>query len=353
MVSQLVIAVVLTIGVSALCSILEAMVLSITTAEIENFKKKSPKRGSLIEKYRNEIDETSSAILSLNTIANTLGATLAGGLAEKAFGDGSNSLLWFAGGMTLGILFFSEILPKNLAVIYRSDMLPLFVPPLIVVRFLMSPFSKVCKITMRVMVPIKEKSTDEDEEEIILLARKGAKEGTLSADESDWVTNALRLDGVKVREIMTPRTVMLALDESLCVEKVFDQYPNVPFARIPVYTDNIDHITGVVRRRDLHNAMVEEKSHTQLKDLALNPLFVPENASADKALRLLLAEHSQLSVVVDEFGSVAGVLAMEDIIESILGQEIFEHDDLAVDMRELAKRRHHLQTPPNPDSTSN
>ena len=351
MVSQLVIAVVLTIGVSALCSILEAMVLSVTTAEIENFKKKSPRRGNIIEKYRLEIDETSSAILSLNTIANTLGATLAGGLAEKTFGDGSNSILIFAGGMTLGILFFSEILPKNLTVIYRSEMIGVLVPPLVVVRFLMSPFSKVCKFTMRAMVPVKEKSTEEDEEEIILLARKGAKEGTLSADESDWVTNALRLDGVKVSEIMTPRTVMLTLDESLSVEKVFQQYPNVPFARIPIYSDNIDHITGVVRRRDLHNAMVEDKPHLILKDLALNPLFVPENASADKALRLLLAEHSQLSVTVDEFGSVAGVLAMEDIIESILGQEIFEHDDLAVDMRQLAKRRHDLQSANNSAQT--
>ncbi len=340
MVTQLVIAVVLTIGVSALCSILEAMVLSVTTAEIENFKKQSPKRGSLIEKFRNEIEETSSAILSLNTIANTLGATLAGGLAEKTFGDGSNSILIFAGGMTLGILFFSEILPKNLTVIYRSDMLGVLIPPLVIVRFLMSPFSKICKFTMRAMVPTKEKSNEEDEEEIILLARKGAKEGTLSEDESDWVTNALRLDGVKVSEIMTPRTVVLALDENLSVGKVFEQFPNVPFARIPVYSDNIDHITGVVRRRDLHNTMVEDKPAIKLKDLARPPLFVPENASADKALRLLLAEHSQLSVAVDEFGSVAGVLAMEDIVESILGQEIFEHDDLAVDMRELAKRRH-------------
>ena len=197
---------------------------------------------------------------------------------------------------------------------------------------------------MRAMVSPKEKSTEEDEEEIILLAKKGAKEGTLSAEESDWVTNALRLDDVKVSEIMTPRTVMLALEENLTVEKVFNEYPNVPFARIPVFSDNIDHVTGVVRRRDLHNAMVEENSNTQLKDLALNPLFIPENATADKALRLLLAEHSQLSIAVDEFGSVAGVLAMEDIIESILGQEIFEHDDLAVDMRELAKRRHDQQT---------
>ena len=347
MASQLVIAVILTIGVSAICSILEAMVLSVTTAEIENLKKTSPKRGNLLERYRSEIDETSSAILSLNTIANTLGATLSGGLAEKTFGDGSNSILLFAGGMTLGILFFSEILPKNLTVIYRSDMLAFLVPPLVIVRFIMSPFSKACKFTMRAMVQPKQKSSEEDEEEIILLARKGAKEGTLSADESDWVTNALRLDGVKVSEIMTPRTVMLTLEQNLTVENVFDQYPNVPFARIPLYSDNIDYITGIVRRRDLHNAMVEERGQTLLKDLALQPLFVPENASADKALQLLLAQHCQLSITVDEFGSVAGVLALEDIIESILGQEIFEHDDLAVDMRELAKRRHDIQTDGN------
>ena len=344
MASQLVIAVSLTIGVSALCSILEAMVLSVTTAEIEQFKKKAPKRGRLLDQARFEIEETSAAILSLNTIANTLGATLAGGLAEKTFGDGSNSILFFAGGMTLGILFFSEILPKNLAVSYRAEMLAFLIPPLVAVRWLMTPFSKICKFTMQAMVPPKKKSSDKDEEEIILLARKGAKEGTLSNDESDWVTNALRLDGVKVSEIMTPRTVMLALDENLTVEKVFENYPNVPFARIPTYSDNIDHITGVVRRRDLHNAMVEEKPQTLLSSLAFNPLFVPENAGADKALRLLLAEHSQLSIAVDEFGSVAGVLAMEDIMESILGQEIFEHDDLAVDMRELAKRRHDAQS---------
>ena len=131
MASQLVIAVSLTIGVSALCSILEAMVLSVTTAEIEQFKKKAPKRGRLLDQARFEIEETSAAILSLNTIANTLGATLAGGLAEKTFGDGSNSILFFAGGMTLGILFFSEILPKNLAVSYRAEMLAFLIPPLV------------------------------------------------------------------------------------------------------------------------------------------------------------------------------------------------------------------------------
>jgi len=340
MISQLIVAVSLTIGVSSLCSILEAMILSITTAEIEDFKDRSPKWGHKLSKFRDEIDETSSAILSLNTIANTLGATLVGGLAEKSFGNGENTLLIFACGMTLGILFFAEILPKNFTVSYRTEMLPYLVPPLVMVRFCMSPFSKICKFTMRAMVPEKEKSSEEDENEIILLAQKGAKEGTLTSEESDLVTNALKLDGIKVSEIMTPRTVMLALDELLSIEDTFKQHPNIPFARIPIYSDNIDHITGIVRRRDLLNSMVAGNSNTSLLHHAKDALFIPENASADKALRLLLSEHCQLSVVVDEFGSVTGVLALEDIVESILGQEIFEHDDLAVDMRELAKRKH-------------
>jgi len=133
---------------------------------------------------------------------------------------------------------------------------------------------------------------------------------------------------------------MLALEETVTVEEVFQKHPNVPFARIPLFSDTIDHITAIIRRRDLHNAMVEGKSKLPIKQLSKEVVFIPENASADKALRLLLAKHCQLSVVVDEFGSVVGVLAMEDIIESILGQEIFEYDDLAVDMRELAKRKH-------------
>jgi len=179
----------------------------------------------------------------------------------------------------------------------------------------------------------------DEEEEIILLARKGAKEGSLSNNESDLVTNALRLDDVHVRDIMTPRTVVTAFEEDMTVEKVFDMHPNVPFARVPIFAETIDSVTGIVRRRDLLQAAAEDKDEVVIKELAQEVVFVPENASADKALRLLLAQHSQLVVVADEFGSTVGVLAMEDIIESILGQEIFEHDDIAVDMRELARRK--------------
>jgi CBS domain containing-hemolysin-like protein len=125
----------------------------------------------------------------------------------------------------------------------------------------------------------------------------------------------------------------------MTVGEVFTKHPNVPFARVPIFDETIDSVTGIVRRRDLLQAAAEDKDEVIIKELAQDVVFVPENASADKALRLLLAQHSQLVVVADEFGSTVGVLAMEDIIESILGQEIFEHDDVAVDMRELARRK--------------
>ena len=344
MINELIIAVSLTIGISALCSTLEAIILSVTTAEIENLKLSSEKKGLLLEKFHNEIEETSSAILSLNTIANTLGATLVGGLAETTLGGGGNNLFIFACGMTVGILFFAEILPKNLAFAYRKELVSKFIYPLFFVRIIMSPFSKICKVTVKAVVPEKEKEESSDEEEIILLAKKGAETGSLTNEESDLVTNALRLDRVQVHQIMTPRTVVTALEENLTVKEVFELHPNVPFARIPVFKDSIDKISGMVRRRDLHNAIVEKKENLKIYELAKDAIFVPENTTADKALRLLLAQHCQLSMVVDEFGSVVGVLAMEDIIENILGKEIFEHDDPAVDMRELAKQKHHFQS---------
>ena len=336
---ELIVAVTLTIGISALCSTLEAMILSITPAEIEALKKNSSRKGKMLERYRKEIEETTSSILSLNTIANTLGATLVGGLAEKAFGDGGNSLLIFAGGMTLGILFFAEIIPKNIAVAYRGGLQTNLVYPLAVVRFVMAPISKVCKATVKAVVPQNNEREIDEEEEIILLARKGAKEGSLSNNESDLVTNALRLDEIHVRDIMTPRTVVSAFEEDMTVGEVFKKHPNVPFARVPIFAETIDSVTGIVRRRDLLQAAAADKDEVVIRELAQEVVFVPENASADKALRLLLAQQSQLVVVADEFGSTVGVLAMEDIIESILGQEIFEHDDIAVDMRELARRK--------------
>ena len=333
----LALAVVFTLGVSGLCSILEAMILSTSAAEIEGLRKVRPKLGVLLEKFKREMEETTSAILTLNTIANTLGATLVGGLAAKIYGE--NKLIWFSVGLTVGILIFSEILPKNAGVIYRRSLQPVLVPLLAGVRFCMAPLSKLCKVTVNFVIQKKPEEAEADDE-IILLAEKSAKEGTLTTSERDMISNALSLDEINVGEIMTPRTVVMALEQEQAIGDVFaNNKNNIPFARIPVYRENIDDITGVVRRRELLSAMAADEPERKVSEFQQKPTFVPQVGTVAGALKTLQANNQQLGVVVDEFGSTVGVVAMEDIFEHILGQEIFEKDDPAQDMRELARQK--------------
>ena len=327
-----------TIGISALCSILEAMILSTTTAEIEALKKAHPRRGELLEKYKLGLEETSSAILSLNTIANTLGATMVGGLAVQLWPDGSNILLKVSTAMALAILFFSEIIPKNMGVLYRPELQPILVYPLSWVRAIMMPISSVVGMFVRFLLKPSQTDTDTDEE-IILLAEKSAKEGKLTASERDMINNALSLEDLLVDEIMTPRTVVHAFDDTETVGSLLEKSPNIPFARIPVYHDELDQIVGVVRRRDILSAKAKDEDDRLIKDFCFDPIFIPDNGAASHALQTFLKNHQQLAIVVDEFGSVSGVITMEDVIEHIIGQEIFEDDDPAVDMRDLARRR--------------
>jgi len=325
-----------TICVSAICSILEAMILSTTTSDIETLKKKNPNKGALLEKYWMDLEETTSAILSLNTIANTLGATLVGGLAAKLFGE--NTLIYFSIGMTVGILVFSEVIPKNVGVIYRSGILPMLIRPLQAIRLFMTPVSFLCKIAVFLVVP-KRVNQDISDDDIRLLAEKSEKDGNLTQDERVIITNALSLDEVLIETILTPRTVVTAIEQSLTVKEVFQQIPNLPFARIPVYQNNIDTIVGVVRRRDLLKCKADDQDDKKVSDLMSEPIFVLGNRTAADALQLFLKKNQQLAIVLDEYGSVEGVVTMEDVVEHILGQEIFEPDDVAIDMREFAKKQ--------------
>ena len=138
---------------------------------------------------------------------------------------------------------------------------------------------------------------------------------------------------------MTPRTVVMALDKDMTVERVFSENPNLNFSRIPVYSDTIDNIVGIVRRRDILTAVAGDKGETKISDFMQAPIFVPENGSALSVMRQLIKRHQQMGIVVDEFASLTGVVTLEDIFEHLLGSEIFEADDIAVDMRELARTR--------------
>ncbi|MBN1402931.1 MAG: HlyC/CorC family transporter [Opitutales bacterium] len=344
--SALIAAIVATLGISALCSLLEAVLLSTSVADIESLRKKSERRAHMLEKFRDGLDMTSSAILTLNTVANTLGATVVGLLASREFAHRPEMhfMLWAVPAlMVVGILVFSEIFPKNFGVAYRRQLHPYIVYPMALVRWSMWPVALLARYTIRALLPSEEKKKkdeeESDEEEILLLADKQAKEGVLSTSERDMIANALRLDDVHVSEIMTPRTVVTFVEASESVGEVSQRYKAIPFARIPVFHDSIDNVVGLVRRRDIMQAYSEDRDSTPMNAMMVPIPVVPETASGLDALQLFLKEHQQLALVVDEFGSTAGVVTMEDVIEQLLGREIYEETDLAIDMRELAMRR--------------
>ncbi|MFA5057084.1 MAG: hemolysin family protein [Opitutaceae bacterium] len=332
----LVFAITCTLGVSFACSLAEAVILSTTVAEIEALKRGRPNRGRMLEKLKRDIDETISTVLALNTIVNTLGSMIIGVLAAHRFGDTAIGV--FSAALTLTLLVVAEVIPKNLGVVRRVSLQPLVVYPICWVQRLLFPIIWFCRLAVRVVVRHKP-VTHFSDREIILLAEKGAQEGTLTPSESSIIANALSLDDVRVSEIMTPRTVVTTLRKSATVGEVFGEFPNIPFARIPVSQKNLDDIVGLVRRRDLLKAKANDQDLETVGNLMQEISFIPETATAGNALQLFLKTHQQLLVTVDEFGSTAGVVTMEDVIEHILGREIFEKDDVAVDMRELARAK--------------
>ena len=228
----LVTAIFLTLNFSFICSLWEAMILSTTVSEIESLKETRPRRGAALERLKNRLEETSSAILTLNTIANTLGSVVIGGLATKVYGNAAIGVV--SAGMTVGILIFSEVIPKNLGVVHRRSLQPHMVYPLAMVTRLLLPVTYVCRQIVRFFVTPGADDNDA-EDEIRLLAERGARQGDLTHSESSIIANALRLDEVRVSSIMTPRNVIGALRQASTIDEVFNEYPNLPFGRMPVY----------------------------------------------------------------------------------------------------------------------
>jgi CBS domain containing-hemolysin-like protein len=331
----------LTLSVTFICSLMEALIFSTTMIEIETLKKSHPRRGLLLEHLKVNLDETISTILTLSTIANTLGSVVIGSLATRLFGETILGVL--SAVLTFTILVFSEVIPKNIGVIYRRSLQSHVVYPLAFMRSSLRPITYVCNGIVRIFLK-RHAQLHTSDEEIILLAQRGAQEGSLTKNESALIANALALDDIRVAEIMTPRTVITALRRTATVGEVFAEFPNVPFARMPVYGRNIDDVVGLIRRRDLLKSKANDLDAELVEKLMQEIHFIPETVTAANALQVFLKTHQQLLVVVDEFGSTSGVITMEDVMEQLLGREIFEKDDIAVDMRELARSKQQKQT---------
>ena len=350
-----ILAIAATLLVSFVCSMLVGVISSTTMREVEDLKVSNRKAGERLEHLKLDLDSDLVGVSVVSISARVIGTAVAAVLCVQLFGIKTS--LGLLAAHVLLLLLVGEVLPKQLGATYRISLQPLATSCVHLIQKLTRPITVFGAFLVR---PIRreEPEVHKSDEEIILLAERGAQEGTLSKSESSIIANALSLDDVRVSEIMTPRTVVTALRKNATVGEVFREFPNVPFARIPVYSKNVDDVVGLVRRRDLLKAKANDQDFELVERLMQEVHFIPETVTVANALQVFLKTHQQLLVAVDEFGATAGVVTMEDVMEHLIGREIFEKDDMAVDMRELARSKIQKQsrarrpdTPPNPNRT--
>jgi len=332
----LIIYVLLAISVSFLCSVAEAVLLSVTPSYIEGQKEKRPKHAARLKRLKqDDVDQSLAAILTLNTIAHTAGAIGAGAKATVVFGSAWFGL--FSAGMTLAILFLSEIVPKTIGVIYWSRLVVptvLFVRCLIVILYpIVWSSEKLTKLISRGKT-IHSFSRDE----FIAMARLGNDSGHIHDNESRIIRNLFRYGSVKARDVMTPRSVVFALAEERTVSEEFEHIKDKPFSRLPIYKTRIDDITGFVLKNDILLSKALGQQGETLKSLKRDISAVPETASLPMLLESFLKDRQHIALVVDEYGGTSGVVTLEDLVETLLGVEIMDEMDSVENMRVLARK---------------
>jgi CBS domain containing-hemolysin-like protein len=332
--------IVLTIAFSAMASLLEAVLMSANDLELEDLRTKHKRTAHYIEKCKKNIEETSAAILMLNTFANTFGAIVAGGLAVKIYGE--DHLVYISTAMTIGILLFAEILPKNLGLIYRQK---LYVPVaflLKIVVIIMYPLSKTCRFFLKLFIGKRRRPEGTySDHDIMLLAKKNVRDGTLTNQERKMIENTLKMDYTVISQIMTPLDHLSAYGKNMTVHDVFmANDENIPMGRIPVYENNPENLVGIVQRRKILHAFATNGANVQLRRLMDIPKVLPHDMFVDDALDALLKNLMQLAFVQKD-SKIVGVLTLDDIFEHIIGVEIAENDDIAIkpSIRNIAKRK--------------
>ena len=324
----------LAVFISFLCSLLESVILSTSHTYIEILSRRGASYASRLKKMKYQISRPLSAILTVNTIANTLGATGVGAQVHKLYG--SHLVTLFSIILTLVILIFSEIIPKTLGAAYWRVLLPFSVYTIQFLIFICYPFVKLSYLVNRVF---RIRSLHITREDIIGSANMGVNEGVIYKNEGELIQNILKLKSRKVSEIMTPRTVITAFEKKMTVEQALKKYQPLRFARIPVYEDNLDHVIGMVHRYKILEARSQNYEKLTV-DNYLSPIHtVPESISVTAALNQFIKRKEHIFLVVDEYGSLAGLVSMEDVVETILGIEIVDELDSVADLRVQALKQ--------------
>ncbi len=328
----------LTVFISANCSLYEAILYSTRQATLEGVKAQGRAPG-LVDKMihmKQNIASPIAAILILNTIANTAGATLSGMMAAEVLGAKWMPLV--SVGLTLCILIFSEIIPKTVGAVHWRGLWRFTVLPLLTIRYLLTPFVFMAQRLTDILTPA-DAPPNVTEDDIVGVAWLGTSEGEISEEEGRLVENVIRLEDSQVHEVMTPRAVVFTLPEDAEVSDAYRHSEEKAFSRIPVYRDDPENIIGYVTRYDINTARDKSEDAETIAGLVKEIQFVPEKTDCLKALINLLSNHASMAIACDEFGGFAGLLSLEDILETLLGTEIVDETDKVVDLREYARRR--------------
>lgn len=332
----LVLFVALALGVSFLCSIMEAVLLSVTPSFVARMETERGAVGRKLAELKRKIDRPLAAILSLNTIAHTVGAAGAGAQAAIVFGS---AYLGVASAiLTFLILVFSEIIPKTLGALYWRPLAGSVVRLLVPTIWLMWPLVKLAEGLTRMLARGRTKVTMH-RDEFQALADVGAREGVLHQHESRIMRSLLRFSDLTARDIMTPRTVVFALPESMTVSQVLQDHADIRFSRIPVFRQDKDRVSGFVLKSDILLRAAHGEDEAELSSF-MNPVeAVPESAPLQGLFEGLVEDRTHVAIVVDEYGGLAGLVTLEDVVETLLGLEIMDEVDTVDDMQRYAREK--------------
>lgn len=322
--------------VSFLCSVMESVLLS-TPISFLNVKAESGhKSAAIFIKLKNNIDKPLSAILSLNTVAHTIGAAGVGAQATFLFGDAYFGVI--SAILTLLILIFSEIIPKTIGARYWRRLAltsGVIINAMVIITYplvIMSGY--ITKLFSR-----DENELSVSRDELSAMANIGTEEGIIEEKENKIIQNIIRLKTVKVTEIMTPRVVVTLADENMSLEEFLEKKEFLHYSRIPIYSKNIENIAGYVFRQTVFEKLAEDKTNLKLKDICREIVVVHEFQTLLSLWEILLEKKEHIALIVDEYGGMDGIATMEDIVETILGLEIVDERDQVTDMQQFARER--------------
>tara|TARA_E500000331_G_scaffold275813_1_gene268291 strand:- start:826 stop:1860 length:1035 start_codon:yes stop_codon:yes gene_type:complete len=326
----------LALFVSFICSLTESVLLSTPQSFLITIRDKEKWANSFL-KFKSHIDKPLSAILSLNTVAHTIGAAGVGVEATKLFGEASLGLV--SAILTILILVITEIIPKTIGARYWKSLAKLTLNIINIMLFITYPlviFST--KITKLITNNKKENITSR--EEISALAQIGTNQGVFSENENKIIQNILRLQKIKVTQIMTPRVVVTSINENLTLADFQNDKKYLNFSRIPTYSKQNEKITGYVFLQDILEEISAQKNHNLLiKKFKRNVLTIPSSITVYNLWEKMLEEKEHISIVVDEYGGLSGITTMEDVIETLIGLEITDENDTIIDMQKYAKSK--------------